>query len=175
MVTLIFESHSTTEDNEDEIASGWNDVPLSDLGEVQAKELGKRRKKEEFDVIFCSDLQRSYRTAEIAFGNKYIIKRDSRLRECNYGDWNGDDKADLEKVKLERMQKPFPHGESWQRAVKRVVECLKDIQRDYDGQRVLIIGHRATQYGIENYINKIPVHTIATARWQYQPGWEYEL
>lgn len=175
MVTLIFESHSTTEDNEDEIASGWNDVPLSDLGQIQAKELGKRRRDDEFDVIFCSDLQRSYRTAEIAFGNKFIIRQDSRLRECNYGDWNGDEKHVIEKAKLDRMEHPFPRGESWQRAVKRVIECLKDIQREYDGQRVLIIGHRATQYGIESYIKKISVRQAATAPWHYQPGWEYEL
>ena len=175
MVTLIFESHSTTDDNEEEIASGWNDVPLSGLGEGQAEELGKRYKKDGFDVIFCSDLQRSYRTAEIAFGYRTRIIQDERLRECNYGDWNGDDKADIENAKLAHIDHPFPRGESLQWAVNRVVKCLKDIQRDYDGQRVLIIGHRATQYGIENYINKIPVRQIAVARWRYQPGWEYKL
>jgi broad specificity phosphatase PhoE len=36
--------------------------------------------------LFCSDLQRSYKSAEIAFSNKYPIIKDSRLRECNYGD-----------------------------------------------------------------------------------------
>lgn len=175
MVTLIFEAHSTTEDNEDGIASGWNDVPLSDLGQMQAKELGKRRKDDQFDVIFCSDLQRSYRTAEIAFGRKFIIRQDSRLRECNYGDWNGDEKHVIEKAKLGHIEHPFPRGESWQRAVKRVIEALKDIKSEYDGQRVLIVGHRATQYGIESYVKNISARQAATSPWQYQPGWEYEI
>lgn len=32
MVTIIFEMHSTSLDNEKHLASGWNDVELSELG-----------------------------------------------------------------------------------------------------------------------------------------------
>ena len=175
MITLIFEAHSSTEDNEDEIATGWNDVPLSALGEVQAKELGKRYKDADFDLIFCSDLQRSYQTAEIAFKNKFIIMHDARLRPCNYGDWNGDDKADMAKYHLGRIDKTYPNGESWRWAVKRVEDCLEEIKREYDGQRILIIGHRATQYGIEKVVNGRSVRESLLAGWSYKPGWEYEL
>lgn len=73
MITIIFESHATTFDNEAHLSSGHNDVALSPLGIKQAKELGERYKNVHFDVIFCSDLQRSYKTAEIAFGNKFPI------------------------------------------------------------------------------------------------------
>lgn len=74
MITIIFESHGTTFDNETHLSSSWFDVELSPLGEKQAKELGGRYKNEEFDAIFCSDLQRSYKTAEIAFEgrNNYL-------------------------------------------------------------------------------------------------------
>ena len=175
MIALTFEAHSATEDNEDEIATGWNDVPLSALGQVQAKELGKRYKDEDFDLIFCSDLQRSYETAEIAFGNKYIVMKDARLRPCNYGDWNGDDIAEIAKYHLGRIEKPFPYGESWQWAVKRVTDCLEEIKRDYDGQKILMIGHRATQYGIEKVINGKTVRESLLAGRPYKPGWKYEL
>ena len=37
MLKITFISHKTTNDNENKIASGWNDAPLSDLGRVQAK------------------------------------------------------------------------------------------------------------------------------------------
>lgn len=76
MVTIIFESHSTSLDNENYLASGWNDVKLSPLGIKQAEALGRRRKNEQFEAIFCSDLQRSYKTAEIAFGKKFPIIKD---------------------------------------------------------------------------------------------------
>lgn len=82
MVTIILESHSTSFDNEARLSSGHNDVGLSPLGEKQASELGERYKNQKFDAIFCSDLQRSYKTAEIAFGEKFPIIKDKRLREC---------------------------------------------------------------------------------------------
>jgi len=66
-VHIIFEAHSTTFDNEAKLSSGWNDVELSPLGIQQSHELGERRGGDGFDAIFCSDLQRSFNTAEIAF------------------------------------------------------------------------------------------------------------
>lgn len=86
MVIVVFESHSTSLDNKKHLSSGWNDIDLSPLGIQQARDLGERRKDEKFDAIFCSDLQRSYKTAEIAFRNKFPIIQDFRLKECNYGD-----------------------------------------------------------------------------------------
>lgn len=41
-VTITFESHSTTLDNEKDISSGWNDIRLSALGYKQSEELGNR-------------------------------------------------------------------------------------------------------------------------------------
>jgi len=66
-VTIIFEPHATSLDNKAKLSSGHFDVELSPLGIEQAKQLGERRKKEHFDIVFSSDLQRSYKTAEIAF------------------------------------------------------------------------------------------------------------
>jgi broad specificity phosphatase PhoE len=95
MVTIIFESHTTTYDNEQQLASGHNDVELSPIGIQRAKELGKRHKQDYFDAIFCSDLQRSYKTAEIAFGEKFPIIQDAKLRECDYGDLTQQPKSEV--------------------------------------------------------------------------------
>ena len=86
-VTLIFEAHGTTFDNETHLSSGWYDVALSPKGEQQSREMGERYKDDHFDAIFCSDLQRAYKSAEIGFGDKWPIIQDARLRECNYGDF----------------------------------------------------------------------------------------
>jgi broad specificity phosphatase PhoE len=38
-------------------------------------------------VVFTSDLGRAVETADIAFGGTGIpVRRDARLRECDYGD-----------------------------------------------------------------------------------------
>ncbi len=41
------------------------------------------------DLIYVSDLARAVETVRIAFGNKIPVTIDKRLREINYGDFNG--------------------------------------------------------------------------------------
>ena len=175
MVTVIFESHATTFDNEAHVSSGWFDVELSALGEKQAKELGERRINDNFDAVFCSDLKRSYRTAEIAFGSKFQIVKDPRLRECNYGDLTRHSSDEVEPSRKDHISDPFPGGESYEETSERIEEFLGNLLRMYDGKRVLIIGHRATQYGLDYLINKVPLEKAVTDPWKWQPGWEYQL
>jgi broad specificity phosphatase PhoE len=175
-VTIIFESHATTLDNEAKLSSGHFDVELSKFGEEQAENLGERRKNEHFDAIFCSDLQRSYKTAEIAFRNLDVpIIKDVRLREVDYGKMTRAPSHEVESKRGDFVDQPFPDGESYKEAVERIQNFLRDLLRDYDGKRVMIIGHRATQYGLERWINGVPLKEIVTAPWSWQPGWEYQL
>ena len=83
MVNIIFEVHGTTFDNEAHLSSGHNDVALSPLGIQQSKEMGERYKDDHFDAIFCSDLQRAYKSVEIGFGNKWPIIQDAPNAERN--------------------------------------------------------------------------------------------
>lgn len=177
LVTIIFESHATTLDNEAHIASGHSDVALSPLGEKQAKELGERRQDEHFDAIFCSDLQRSYKTAEIAFSNKFPIIKDARLRECDYGDLTKHPSSKVDSEKIKRIKTPFPNGESYEQASIRMKEFLQDLGQKYNDRDVfvLIIGHRATQYGLERWIKGLSLEEIISTPWKWQPGWKYFL
>ncbi len=175
MITIIFESHSTTLDNEQHLSSGWNDIALSPLGIQQAKELGERRGGEHFDAIFCSDLQRSYKTAKIAFGNKFPIIQDARLRECNYGDLTQHPSDEVDKEKPQRITIAFPNGESYEQTSERMKHFLEDLDKNYKNKKVMIIGHRATQYGLEHWLRGVPLTVVIPAPWKWQPGWEYEL
>ena len=47
----------------------------------------------------------------------------------------------------------------------RLREC------DY-GQRILVIGHVATRWGLEHYLNGIPLETLAREDFTWQEGWE---
>jgi broad specificity phosphatase PhoE len=175
MITIIFESHSTTADNEVRLASGHNDVELSEAGLIQSKELGERYQGQHFDAIFCSDMQRSYKTADIAFGDTYPIHKDARLRECDYGELTQKAKAVIDAEKPHRISVPFPNGESYGQTSARMKDFLHDLQKNYDVKEVMIIGHRATQYGLESCINGISVKDSVSAPWSWQPGWEYTL
>jgi broad specificity phosphatase PhoE len=175
MMEIVFEPHATSLDNEAGLASGWNDVPLSPLGEQQATEMGKRYDSQQFGTIFCSDLQRSYITAELAFGSKYPIVQDKRLRECDYGELTQADKKIMDAEKAQHISQPFPGGESYEQTCARMADFLADLRKNYAGKRVLIIGHRATQYGLEHSILGKPIAEVVTAPWKWQPGWRYEL
>lgn len=175
LVTLVFEAHGTTFDNEAHLSSGWNDVALSPLGERQSREMGERYKDDHFDAIFCSDLQRAYKSAEIGFGTKWPIIKDARLRECNYGDFTQKPSEIVDAQKPLRITEPFPNGESYMQTTERMKSFLEDLKRDYAGKRVMVIGHRATQYGIENVINGVPLETLVATHFKWQPGWKYEV
>ena len=175
MVKIIFETHSTSYDNEAHQASGHYDVELSPLGEQQSKELGERYKNDRFDAIFCSDLQRAYGTAEIAFGSKFPIIKDARLRECDYGDLTRHPSEEIDPEKPKRIKEPFPNGESYEQTSKRMESFLQDLLRDYDGKKVMIIGHAATRYGLEHWVKGLPLEEVIPAPWKWQPGWVYEL
>lgn len=177
MVTIVFEPHSTTTDNEAHLASGWNDVPLSEKGIQQAKELGQRRNSDDFTAIFTSDLDRAYRTAKLAFSNiePRKLHMDWRLRECDYGELTQHPKDEVDAEKPDRISVPFPDGESYEQTAERMRSFLQDLVGLHDDQTVLIIGHRATQYALEYWINNVPLKQAVSAPWQWQPGWTYEL
>lgn len=175
MTTIIFEAHGTTFDNEAHRASGWNDVALSTLGEQQSREMGERYKDNHFNAIFCSDLKRAVDSAKIAFEGKFPIISDRRLRECDYGDMAQSPSEQVDAEKPKRIDTPFPNGESYEQTLARMKSFLDDLKTHYDGKRVMIIGHRATQYGLEHWILGKPLMEIIPAPWKWQPGWTYQL
>jgi broad specificity phosphatase PhoE len=176
MVTIIFEAHGSTVDNEAGRASGHHDAKLSALGREQAEDLGHRYRDVDIAAVFCSDLQRSYATGEIAFAGRDIpVILDNRLRECDYGTFTSQDRAVVDKERPARINEPFPQGESYQECAEQIRSFLSRLLTHYDGKTIMIIGHRATQYGLEHVINGLPLHTAVTAPWQWRPGWTYQL
>lgn len=175
MVTVVFESHGTTFDNEAHLSSGWNNVELSPIGEKQSVEMRLRYKDELFDAIFSSDLKRAIESARIGFEGRFPIVIDQRLRECNYGDFTQHPSAEVDIEKPKRITTPFPNGESYEQTSVRMKAFLDDLMRDYDRKRVMIIGHRATQYGLEHWILGKPLVDVVPAPWKWQPGWTYTL
>lgn len=173
---IIFEAHGTTVDNEAHRSSGWFDVALSDLGRQQSRKLGERYRGQHFDAVFCSDLRRSIDSARLAFNENVVsIKIDQRLRECDYGSMTRLPSEQVDKEKVSRILVPFPEGESYQQTTERIGNFLKGLKRNYDSKTVMIIGHRATQYGLEFWINHKKLEEIIPAAWKWQPGWIYTL
>lgn len=176
MIKIIFEAHATTLDNEAKVASGWNDVDLSELGLKQAEQLKERYLDKHIDVIFPSDLQRAIKTAVPLANAKHIpIYPDWRLRECNYGDLTQAAKDKVDAQRPERISTPFPNGESYEDCMKRMKDFLDWLKENFDGKTVLIIGSRATHFGLDHHINHMSIKDAVSQKFVWQPGWKYEL
>lgn len=175
MVTITFEAHGTTLDNEAGLASGHYNVELTELGKNQARELGERYKNNLPDMVFCSQLKRSSDTGKIAFGNNVQIIIDPRLSEIDYGQMTRKPNTEVKHQKTQWVKIPFPSGQSYEQTTARVKSFLQDLLKKYDGKTVVIIGHRATQYALEHLINHVPLEQAVETPWVWQPGWEYKL
>ncbi len=175
-IEIVYETHSTTEDNEAGRATGWLPGRLSEQGRAQARELGQRRASDGIAAVFCSDLRRAVETAEIAFGTSGIpVLQDWRLRECDYGALNGMPAADMHAGRREYLDVPYPGGESWRQAVKRAGRFLADLPLRWEGRRVVIIGHIATRWGLDHVLRGVPVEDLMTEEFGWRPGWSYRL
>jgi 2,3-bisphosphoglycerate-dependent phosphoglycerate mutase len=176
MIELVFETHSTTEDNEAGRATGWLPGRLSRRGRAQARELGRRRAADGIAAVFCSDLARAVETAGIAFGDSGVpVLHDWRLRECDYGSRNGMPAAEMHAHRRDHLDTPYPQGESWRQAVARVGRFLTDLPFRWDGRRVLVIGHVATRWGFDHIIDGVPLEDLVAEEFGWRPGWEYWL
>jgi alpha-ribazole phosphatase/probable phosphoglycerate mutase len=175
-IQLVYETHATTLDNEQGRATGWLPGQLSQRGLEQARQLGRRRAADGITAVFSSDLARATQTATEAFGRSSIpVLLDWRLRECDYGQRNGMPVAELRAGRREHLDRPYPGGESWRQAVARIGRFLNDLPLRWQGQRVLVIGHAATRWGLDHLIAGISLEELIEQDFGWQEGWEYQL
>lgn len=170
---IIYFVHGTTYDNTAEKCSGWKQVELNELGEQQAIDLGKNTNYK-FDVLYTSDLIRAIRSAKLAWPEIDSIQ-DERLRECNYGEYDGKDKEFV--VYEEHIDKSFPKGESLKDVEKRMREFIVFLEKEYKDKTVGIVAHRATQLALEVIVKNISWEQAIEDDWRkqkaWQPGWKY--
>jgi len=176
MLEIIFETHSISLDNERRIATGWNDGALSEAGKRAAAELGLRHRARPPSAVFTSDLGRAVETAQIAFGvHDITIIQDARLRECNYGELNGTPVERIDAERAVRIRTPFPGGQSYQQVVEEMEDFLSEVVERWRGTRVVLIGHSATRWALDNLVNGVPLEESVAAPFDWQPGWRYVL
>ena len=175
-VRIVFETHSLTVDNERGLATGWLGGALSARGRDLAIELGERRRDDGIDAVFASDLARAVETVEVAFGATGIpVFLDWRLRETDYGELNGAPAGAIAAERARRVDVPFPGGESFRDAVRRVESFLDDVRSGRAGERVLLIGHTDTRWALDHLLDGRPLEQVVTAPFDWREGWEYDL
>ncbi len=176
-VKIIYFVHGTTTDNELHKAAGWNEVDLSEKGIEQSKALRDKINIDEIDFVISSDLRRAVHSANNIFKNDKEIIVDKRLRECNYGDFNGDDSS---KVKYEEhIQESFPNGECLIDVERRMRSLCNELLDKYDGKTIAFVAHKAPQLALDVITKNMTWEDAIDNDWRktkaWQPGWTYEL
>lgn len=140
MIDLWFEVHAQTYHNAADLASGHNNVALTKYGREYAQSILRMRYADEhFDVVVTSDMQRAYDTACLIFAGRPIpILRDARLRECDYGDFEGRPRAEMERVRMSALNTPFPHGESYAQVAVRMRNFLVQLATDHEDRKSVV-------------------------------------
>ena len=175
-ITLVYETHATTTDNEAGIATGWLPGRLSPEGLRNAADLGARRREDGLAAIYVSDLERALETVRIAFPKPRIpVLVDDRLRECDYGALNGMPRSRLDAERADHVDVPWPQGESYRDVVHRTRSLLRDLTRRPDGERVLLVAHSANRHALEHLLLGRDLAALVRAPFDWRPGWEYEL
>jgi broad specificity phosphatase PhoE len=178
-IKITYFVHGTTTDNEQGLATGWLPGELSETGIQQAKALGDMAADKHFDVVFCSDLGRAVDSAQLGFGDKYQIIPDDRLRECNYGDFNGASVSKFKEHMEDFVDTSFPNGESYKDVGHRIAEFIEFLKDNYDGKHVAIVAHQAPQLALDVVLKGKSWPQAIAEDWRkvgkWQAGWEYEV
>ena len=105
--------------------TGRTDIPLTEQGEQDARELAERLRGVSFSRVFTSPLQRARRTCELAALNR-IAEIEPDLAEWDYGDYEGQNPAEIRKVRPEWnvFRDGCPNGESPAQVSKRADQLI---------------------------------------------------
>jgi isoleucyl-tRNA synthetase/bisphosphoglycerate-dependent phosphoglycerate mutase len=152
-VELTLVRHGQTDWNIDHrIQSAPANPPLNDTGRAQAAETAGMLKKEQFDVIVASDLERTKETAEIIrkeLGN-IPLEFTELLRERDFGkkasgmtvpDYLKKHPWSFESLDI-AMHEGNPYdGESLSGFLKRIESVQEMLLKKYAGKKVLVVTH----------------------------------
>ncbi len=177
MSYIVFVRHGESHGNESGILTGQLDVPLTDLGIEQGKEVGAHL----FDLglvfhkAYSSRLQRAQHTLNVVLEqmpqSHPHIQTHGALNERDFGDYTGKSKLELQQAIGEKAYKEIvkgwnvmaPNGESLQDVQLRAVpyfesEILPNLKND---QNVIVIAHHQTLRAIIKHLDNISDEAIS--------------
>jgi len=122
--------------------TGISDLPLTALGEENARRLGKRLAGLTFSKVFTSPLQRARRTCELA-GLGAVAEVDNNLVEWNYGDYEGRRSAEIhaERPDWQLFRDGCPGGESPAQIGARADKVVDRVRAIKDNVLLFSSGH----------------------------------
>jgi len=165
MIKLIFIRHPATSWERQQRYLGRTDIALSQKGERQVEPLSNYLRNENISAIYSSNLIRAYQTASIiAKYHSLKVKKDERLNEIDFGEWEGitfnQIRKRYPKIARKYLSNPLntriPGGESLLKFKNRINEALEKILAQEKGT-VVIISHAGVNRIIICSLFKLPL------------------
>jgi probable phosphoglycerate mutase len=148
-----------------DIAERDADVPLTELGEEQAKAAGEFLAGRPLDVVVTSTYRRAWDTARLAAPDGVAVVPDERLRDRELGvldllTSHGVRERWPDELRRKRRLGKFyyrpPGGESWADVVLRVRSLLSELSAERPGGRVLLAAHEMTVFALRYLLEGLP-------------------
>lgn len=148
-VQFVLVRHATTDHTVQRLLCGHLDPDLNEEGRHEATALVSSLVDEEFTRIIVSPAKRCLETIDYIGTNKQITPLiDSRLMECDFGEWEGltfaqaqaNSPAHFEQWLMDTAIAP-PGGESFNAVHDRAHQVIAEYSQKYAGERVLICTH----------------------------------
>lgn len=147
MMKIFITRHSLTKWNEEKRLQGWKDSPLTLQGEIDARKLGAYMQQFHIDKIYSSPIERAYQTAIHVFPDREVIK-DDRLKEMNFGDYEGLLISQLRNQKdyhdlwyHPQPERCLPGGETYQHILERLNSFFVEKYKEDSQQTIFITIH----------------------------------
>jgi probable phosphoglycerate mutase len=166
--------HGETPWNAEGRYQGQIDIPLSEVGEAQARALGERLKGLALQRAIASPLSRARRTAELALGDRSLaLSFDADLKEIAHGSWEGLLATEIRGVDPERLQAwreapetvQMPGGESLQQVQDRAwLAFVRACEGLGAKDTLLIVAHDAVNRVLLCRILGLPLRRLWTFR-----------
>jgi len=154
----IFVRHGEAESNIEHMVISWPEKKpyhLTLKGREQIEAAAKEIKKDKVDYIFASDLARTKESAEIFKETLSLgkILFDERIREFNFGDFNGKPYEAYKgyySSRNEKFLKRAPNGESFADLRARLFGFVRDIEKKYTGKTILVVTHESCVWMLQH-------------------------
>ena len=155
MMTIYLARHGQTEENLARIFQGHLPGRLTAEGKEQARILGVRLQNIAIDMVVSSDLQRCKDTVQLAVGERQLLwVTTPLLREIDWGSWTGLYIKDVDLT-------CFPADvETEPKLYDRAAQFLQWLKQNYDGRRILVVGHGLINRAVQAYIEGITLQQL---------------
>lgn len=143
---LILARHGRTASNAESRLQGDSDIPLDEVGKLQAKNAGAYiRDRWDIDTIFTTSLQRSRQTAVLAGFSPETFEVDDRWREISFGEFEGRKVEEVAPDLGTRWRADINYrpegGESLPSLYNRVAEACAEMTERAASENILVVTH----------------------------------